>query len=272
MAAQRNYLPNVRQGFARCAAESEHPALWRGLVRAFAPAMGIAGPLLFDLSGHNKHAAITGGSTAWRGSPVGPAAYFFPATTGYYTAPSQTAADTLYRGSVFVLLRLDDLAVSQILVDNCHSSSNAWYLSVYTDGRIQWRQYTTDTYRLTTSSISAGEWYSVIATWNTRQSRYAIYVNGMSKGLETTRLVPYATNYGVYSLGSRADGTTTRYTRGAIALNAVWSRELTQTEVLLLHAEPLCLFNPYRFARGSFLRRPCAAYRRVLASTYGESQ
>lgn len=56
-------IPSYHQGFARSAAESKHPNLWRGLVGAYVPNLGNTGRQLFDPSPYKNHGIIASGIT-----------------------------------------------------------------------------------------------------------------------------------------------------------------------------------------------------------------
>jgi len=59
--------------------------------------------------------------------------------------------------------------------------------------------------------------------------------------------------------------------RGLVSFVGFWNRPLIAADWQRLYAEPHCLFAPRRLVYGSASRRPYAAYRRILASTYGVS-
>jgi hypothetical protein len=52
-------MPSYSQGFARYAAQSEAPGLWRGLVGSWCPFLGPTGLTLRDWSGHHNHGTLT---------------------------------------------------------------------------------------------------------------------------------------------------------------------------------------------------------------------
>ena len=83
-------IPSYAQGFARNAAESENPGLWKGLVCKWAPSLGVTGLTLRDQSGHHNHGTLTGMDPAvdWVGSSMGVALDNFSETayvaTGFF--------------------------------------------------------------------------------------------------------------------------------------------------------------------------------------------
>lgn len=55
----RALKPSLRQGYARSAGESKHPQLWKGLVGAWIPALGVTGNILHDISTFKNHGTLT---------------------------------------------------------------------------------------------------------------------------------------------------------------------------------------------------------------------
>ena len=53
------HTPSYKQGFARNAAESENPGLWKGLAGAWFPSLGPTGATLRDISGRKNHGTLT---------------------------------------------------------------------------------------------------------------------------------------------------------------------------------------------------------------------
>ena len=53
------YIPSWAHGFARNAAESAAPDLWRGLVGAWVPALGPTGGTLHDVAGSARDGTLT---------------------------------------------------------------------------------------------------------------------------------------------------------------------------------------------------------------------
>ena len=62
-----NINPSYGVGFARNAAQSEYPELWRGLVGLWSPSLGPTGLTLYDWSGNKNRGALTNmdASTDW---------------------------------------------------------------------------------------------------------------------------------------------------------------------------------------------------------------
>lgn len=52
-------FPTFGTGFARNSHNAAFPNLWRGLVGAWCPSLGITGDRLYDISGHNHHCTLT---------------------------------------------------------------------------------------------------------------------------------------------------------------------------------------------------------------------
>ncbi len=54
-----NRTPSYHQGFARSASESKYPYLWKALVGAWVPSLGVTGFTLFDQSPFKNHGTLT---------------------------------------------------------------------------------------------------------------------------------------------------------------------------------------------------------------------
>jgi hypothetical protein len=54
-----HHIPSYKQGFARYAAESQAPGLWKNLVGLWVPALGPTGVTLFDWSGYGNNGTLT---------------------------------------------------------------------------------------------------------------------------------------------------------------------------------------------------------------------
>ena len=65
--------PSWKQGFARSAAESEYPNLWKGLIGLWVPALGPTGLTLRDVSGWANNGTLTNmlPATAWMAGRLG---------------------------------------------------------------------------------------------------------------------------------------------------------------------------------------------------------
>ena len=77
---------------ARNASEAAHPHLWRGLVRAWVPALGVTGDTLRDVSGRKHHGTLTNMdlATDWQASDGG-WCLDFDGTNDYVLLPARSA-------------------------------------------------------------------------------------------------------------------------------------------------------------------------------------
>ena len=104
-----------------------------------------------------------------------------------------------------------------------------------------------------TSSLSLNTWYNLTAVFASSTSR-AIYINGGSKGTNTTSKDPSGMNRIVIAAVTTGSGTYTQYGDGQMAHAAIWNVALTDTEVLLLskfspllvHPQSLVFYAPLR--------------------------
>lgn len=276
MAAQQDYRPSYRHGFARCAAESEQPSLWQGLVGAWTPSLGATGNRLLDWSGRRSHAVVAG--AGWTPTDRGPA-LAFNGSTDYVdcgnAVPSGTSAFTI-----------------SAWVQSTRASTNAgayWYIanrgSIFTAGfgiefydrsaagtqgfEVWSRGESYAGIRAPLLYRPLSEWNHVVGTYERTTLR--LYINGVlgNSGAGTaasSTALPFR-----IANDTRDDGTGYSW-QGRIGPVAVWNRAVSLNEVQRLYADPLGMFRPRAGAFKTAVRRPCAAYRRILASTYGVSQ
>jgi hypothetical protein len=106
---------------------------------------------------------------------------------------------------------------------------------------------------VTTSALSTGRWYSLGMTYDglSIDSGIKLYVNGEFVPQTSTTNGSYtamhnADNYITAGVGFRGSASTRRWWKGLFGHSAVWSRELSATEMLLLHNQEL----------GAFVQRP----------------
>jgi hypothetical protein len=265
MAARQDYPPSFKQGFARCAAERAYPDLWRGLVGAWAPMLGVTGNRLPDWSGYRRNGSVVNG--VWAAGPAGVGVY---CTGGNYcsTAPASlnVAAGDF---TVAILFRPRTWpGAYTALVDKGHSDAREFALFATTGGDLNYYSIggIYGDCSIATSMTAGGLW---MLTVTRRGTAVSFYVNGRITGQLSSSGVAAtgdAMDLGYNSSGGGVHGDADYY------CNYLWNRAISTAEALQLYADPYALFVPRRHAYGSASRRPCAAYRRVLASSYGESR
>ena len=265
MAGRQDYRPSFAQGFAHSAVESAYPELWRGLVGAWAPMLGVTGNRLLDWSGFGRNGSVVGG--VWAAGPAGVGVY---CTGGNYcsTAPASlniAAGDF----TVAILFRPRTWpGAYTALVDKGHNDAREFALFTTTGGDLNYYSIggINNDCSIATSMTAGGLW---MLTVTRRGSAASFYVNGKAAGQLSSNGVAAAGDAMVLGYNSSGGGV---HADADYYCNYIWNRALSAAESLQLYADPYALFVPRRYMYGSASRRPCAAYRRVLASSYGVSR
>jgi hypothetical protein len=262
MAEQRDYPPSFKQGFARSAAESEFPQLWRGLVGAWVPALGRCGDVLHDVCGRRRTAVAVGSSVAWTPSLIGPAVdlsgnYFsaaFPMPQGRIGI-----AATVYHKTVTGNTSLLGDASADNPRLNVHLPYNGtvyWdYGFTYSSGRIS----------AAMPGDALNQWRSWVFNADAAANRMEILYGGalLQAGNCAAAVIPDGITLGLFG---------SLYWNSGIAAILIYNRAIDRAAARALAADPLAPFRLRRRVCGPALRRAYGAYRRVLASTYGVSQ
>jgi hypothetical protein len=259
MAGQQDYLPSFKQGFARSAAESEFPQLWRGLLGAWVPALGRCGNVLRDASGRGRTAVAAGGSVSWTPSPVGPAADLsnncfsaaFPVPQGKIGI-----AATVYHKTI--------VTTSSLLGDKSGSNPRL-NVSLPNNGTVYWEYGDTSFNGRLTAPMpgdALNRWRSWVFNADASANRMEILYGGalLRGGSCAAAAIPDGITLGLF-------GST--YWNSGIAAILIYNRPIDRLAARALAADPLAPFRLSRRAWGSALRRSDGAYRRLLASTYG---
>jgi hypothetical protein len=266
------YLPNTAHGFARSAAESACPALWRGYLGGIAPwtiGRNCANP------GPSRYGAATQG-TAWNvvGSPLGRAMQFagnasvqwdghatlgnpFKVANGGGPVTIQANFRYTHKASAnrMYLFRSDNQTVGQ----------PAYGYGLYVDANQDRLVFTTDRgnggdplpaaeWKSASSSLSGGKWHHVVASfyeWDVGDVEIQEYVVMWIDGALLFPSVPAIERAFVHR---NADHSRCGATNGntqpdfEIDLLSVWNARMAWREIDILNADPLAMFRPCRVA------------------------
>jgi len=256
MAGQQDYLPSFQQGFARCAAESACPELWQGLVGAWAPSLGATGERLLDWSGGGRTAVNNSPYLTWQASDRGMALYGIAGSgSTSVTIPAWTTGTTF---SIAMFAKLDSVSAAyQTIASDGTGIGYGFYIL---GDNLFWLDasgtYTSSPVHL----VVTGSWS--LFGLSVASGAGTFWLNGIPRGTATVHS---------YDLVRIIRDTYVEPIRGLVSFVGFWNRPLTAADWQHLYAEPHCLFAPRRPAYGSASRRPYAAFRRILASTYGVS-
>jgi hypothetical protein len=273
MAGQQNYPPSFKQGFARCAAESEYPRFWDRLHGAWAPALGITGSTLLNF-GQTKTNGVLAGAT-WGSNCLA-----FSGASQWATTGMGSLAQTL-GGSVFVptsvLLRFfpRSAASRQVFLGDWTSSGTleSCVLENCQSGA-DFTKLVGGLYRLSSpmssvDSMNLNAWNVGVLTAEPVASRSTMYLNGAWQVSGAVLLFPGSSDQ-TLTMG-RGGSYNSLYLNGLVDVLLVATREWSRAEVAMLSADPLAPFRLRHRVYASASRRPSAVYRRVLASVYGVS-
>jgi hypothetical protein len=258
MAGQQDYLPSFREGFARCAAESACPELWRGLVGAWAPSLGVTGRTILDWSGfgrtafNNANASRVSWQASDRGTAIGVNAGPDTSSIAVPTWPTDTTF------SIAMLAKRDPMSAGrQTIAADGTAASYGFFIN---NNDLSWVD-ASGSFTSSPGGLVAAESWELLGL-SARDGAGTFWLNGIACGAATVHSVD------VVRIIRDNHGTM----RGLVSLVGFWNRPLSAAEWQRLCAEPHCLFAPRRVVYGSASRRPYAAYRRILASAYGVSQ
>ncbi len=271
-------IPGSAQGFARGAAESAHPALWRGYLGGIVPWMvgrNCANP------GPSRYAAATQG-TAWNvvGAPLGRAMQFtgnaflqwdgnatlgnaFKVANGGGPITIQAHFRYTHKASAtrMYLFRSDNQTVGQ----------SAHGYGLYVEANQDRLVFTTDRgnagdavpaaeWKSASSTLSGGKWHHVVATfydWDVLDVDIQQYVVMWIDGVQYFPSVPAVERAFVHRNAdhSRCGATNANVSPDfEIDLLSVWNARLAWREIDPLNADPLAMFR--RCDRAAFTKAP----------------
>jgi hypothetical protein len=273
MAGHQNYPPSFKQGFARCAAESEYPQFWDRLYGAWAPALGITGSTLLNF-GHAKANGVLAGAT-WASGCLAFSGGSQWATTGIGSL-ARTLGGTGFVSTSVLLRFVPRIAASRqvFLADWTSGGSLESCVLENNQSGADYTKLIGGLYRLSSpmssvDSMRLNAWNVGILTADPAASRSTMYLNGVWQASDAVLSFPGSGDQSL-TLG-RAGAYNGLYYDGLEDVLLIAAREWSRAEVAMLSADPLAPFRLRRTIFASASRRPSAVYRRVLASAYGVS-
>ena len=238
--------PSYGQGFARSAGQSAYPGLWKGLVGAWVPAIGVTGNTLFDMSGNRRNGVITG--ALWK-----------PTTEGYALDFNGTSDDVSIDHHADLTFTNDDpFSISvwfrttgtsnEILVSKL-SSLVGYELVVATFGQLRVHligSWSADRIqKQTDAGYDDGEWHHGVLTYDGSSTAAGtlLYVDGSLQADSTTvdALSLTLASSGQLRLSERGDGGS----NGDVDIFSVsiYRRVLTPNQIRTLYEVPLAPFR-----------------------------
>ncbi len=221
--------PTYAQGFARSAAESANPNLWKGLVGLWAPYLGPTGLTLFDWGGRKNNGTLTNGPT-WAASRFGWVLNYTAGADRYVDASAASyAALGTFSNVALVYINASPSAQQVILKAGTHGFQ-------YQDTADSLRYYNGAASIDAAGAWTLGAWNHMAVTADGTTLRH--YVNGQEvKSTAFTTAQPAIDFIGWYSAAQH------RWI-GQIAEVIISSRAYTSAEIQHLHRDPYALTRP----------------------------
>ena len=252
LAGTSNVRPSFKSGWARSAATSASPELWRGLQGAWCPAMGNTGATLRDLSGRGNHGTLLNmdPGTDWVMSPDGPALDMDG--TNDSVSLNSAVTDIITTAAAFSITQ-------RVYITDTTADSTMF--GAWSGNYILWRdEYAPgDRYGLAVLSVDdinyvtwtaagtaiANQWQTVTAVYNIPENTVTFYIDGqLQTGLAGSGLaLPKKSTTQATAIGADKVGSTSRTLTGQISNTYLHTRAISQREAMTLHRDPLAPFR-----------------------------
>ncbi len=265
------YPPSWKSGFARNAAESAYPGLWKGLISAWFPSLGPTGLTLRDISGRENHGTLENmdPATDWVTTERGWALDFLAASSQYVVGTAKPITAPLSVSGWF--RSTSSTAVQQVfqLADGSKQAQN-WRLLLRGDiggDIVQWAAQAT--VFLASSSVggyTVGKWHHVVGVEFSSANRL-VYLDGVPGIQNSTSSTPTGINQ--FSVGAARDTTPDGYFHGMIANVALYNRALSLNEIQFLYGKPMAIVWPQAKVFPGAAAAPPAGNRRRRLILFG---
>ena len=259
-----DYPPSYRQGFARCAAESQRPELWRGLVAAWVPSLGVTGNRLFDWAGRAHHGWWTG-TCVWTASQRGPA-ILFNGSSYLRTAPRLTSGLPACSVSVWAKRGGGNYA-GRVLANYSDSSGKGIMLRHYA-GLMQFFLHNgSTTIAASDSGNSDTLWHHYGCVYD--GSKLVLYIDGVAQSNQPAETGVMSASAADFCIGCGLTGSSAPFTYGIAPWNGqissvlFYRRALDRRDILDLYVDPPGMFRVRRSAIAPLLNRTTVG-RRIL--------
>lgn len=244
---KHNEEPSYKASYAKNAGESENPHLWKGLVGAWMPSLGVTGETLRDVSGNGNHGTLTNmdAATDWVATSKGLALDFDgvddvadiaspPSITGDSATlalwcKSNDSAPWRSPGG-YVTSGFDDYRLTFRRLNTGSLQAYAYYSS---GGR-----QSTGVYAISNSEFQSWNYYVVVASGGV----VYLYLNGaiVASGGSGSGDLNLGTTFTLGSQDSRSSGS---WWNGKISNVQVYNRALPPQEIQELYVDSLAPFR-----------------------------
>lgn len=237
--------PSHASSYARCAAESANPRLWKGLVGAWVPLLGVTGSALRDVSGQGNHGTLSNmdPGTDWVTWKDGSALYFPDVTDNVYVEHMSSACSRSSVGIIW-LAYPHDITTDSYMGSSVQPVANKRaFLLGYQDG--YWNCYNDGAYPTGTAadtqvSATLNKWQMITYTSNGTWLRG---YHNRDKEIDVVADLTPAATITSYRIGSAGDET-----GGAnmtLGMFLWYARALCDSDIYCLYEDP---FAPFRLA------------------------
>ncbi len=245
-------LPSYKGGFARNAAESANPNLWKGLVGLWSPSLGPTGLTLFDHASRKNHGTLTNmdQATDWvvSGSPWNGYALNYDASNDRVViqdAPALNISINISVGVWFKKALADD--VRQFIAakgTGIAGPTDDWWMEVQSDDTLRFAIHKAGgagRVHSPTLSVADTDWHFGLGTYDGAVVR--LFLDGVEAGSGTAFAGTMQNPGNVMVIGTVGvqDGLTWNGLIGSVAL---WSRIIVPSESRQLYEQPHAIIQP----------------------------
>ena len=258
-------IPSYKQGFARNAAESENPNLWKGLVGLWAPSLGPTGLTLYDQSGYRNDGTLTNmtPSNDWVVTEKGWALDFDGIND--YGKADDLGEDRDGSFSVAMLLKPADIATdSDVVLGRGYPVAFAGWCLWQRGSRLDWlipnvaKNDWLANQDCRTGVLANGTWYHIVFVKSGNElSCFQDGIEVDSFSMASAAIGDASTDFFIGS-GCTAASFARKWWEGQMAFVGVWNRALSPFEVQQLYVDPHAMLRPRRrvYAVAGFIPYP----------------
>lgn len=244
--------PSYHQGFARSAGESKHPDLWKRLVGAWCPFLGVTGNRLIDQSAYKNHGTLTNmdAATDWVITENGYALDFDGIDGRVNTGDTNLNENGNF--SISIWFRSDDSGTNQlVLYSEGNLSDNDYFtfisLNNTVNGRLLFalRSEGSPSDNIIVSddgNYADDNWHNVIGV-RTATNTINLYVDGLFKNTLTGTLTNLPIIWNTSAIGMLARAVPSGFYPDLIDQVITWNCALSSSEVMQLYQNPYALFE-----------------------------
>ena len=244
---QDGIRPSFKQGYARNSSESKAPHLWRGLVGAWIPGLGVTGNILYDVSVFKNHGVLTGMDVGndWVVGQQGHALNFNGSSgrvhigVGVVTTTPFTICILFYdddgSNNDRCLVQIGDSDTPSNYFRLARDQSSNALVGVVNDG--------VTVVSTTTNTYDTNTWNSACVVFFSATNReVTLNADEANKGVENvTSSIP--TGVKVVDIGYEGDSSPGDFWNGQIAVVLVYNRAFTPKEKKQFHINPFLVFE-----------------------------